>query len=81
MGFLPADDPLYLILVFIDEPRNGKYGGILAAPVFKEIAQRSMAYAGVLGGNGQVKKAPDAEGFPVRERQEDTRARFRFLGS
>lgn len=61
VGFLPADDPLYLILVFIDEPRNGKYGGILAAPVFKEIAQRSMAYAGVLGGNGQVKKAPDAE--------------------
>ncbi len=48
VGFLPADNPKYLILVFIDEPQKTQYGGVIAAPAFKEIAQRSLAYAGNL---------------------------------
>ncbi len=56
VGFLPADNPLYLILVFIDEPQLAQYGGIIAAPVFREIAQRSLAYAGVLDSSGRLRR-------------------------
>ncbi len=48
VGFLPASNPKYLILVFIDEPQVTIWGGVLAAPVFREIALRSLAYSGEL---------------------------------
>lgn len=39
-GFFPADDPQWVILVVLDEPRAWPpYGGLHAAPVFKEIAE------------------------------------------
>jgi stage V sporulation protein D (sporulation-specific penicillin-binding protein) len=41
IGFFPADDPEYLILVSIDEPHpcGGAYGSTVAAPAFKDIAE------------------------------------------
>ncbi len=41
-GFFPADKPKYSCIVVIHEPnkKKGYYGGIVAAPVFKEIAQK-----------------------------------------
>lgn len=44
-GFAPAQDPRIVIYVFIDEP-NGKdsFGGTWAAPVFKQIAEKSLKY-------------------------------------
>lgn len=47
-GFLPAEDPRYLIVVVFDEPLKNSYGGVVAAPVFKNIAMRTMAYHGLL---------------------------------
>ena len=39
-GFFPADDPIYSILVVVDQPSNGKYyGGDVAAPVFHDIGE------------------------------------------
>ncbi len=46
-GFLPADDPRLVILVVIDEPSGVKYGGIVAAPAFREIAENAMRYLGI----------------------------------
>ncbi|MDO9556813.1 MAG: penicillin-binding transpeptidase domain-containing protein [Coriobacteriia bacterium] len=37
-GFLPADDPAVLIIVTVDEPKNGYYGGAVAAPAFSRLA-------------------------------------------
>ncbi|MBT30826.1 MAG: cell division protein [Thalassobius sp.] len=38
-GYFPADNPKYSIMVAIDDPKNGAhYGGSVAAPVFREIA-------------------------------------------
>ncbi|MBQ3059246.1 MAG: transpeptidase family protein [Desulfovibrio sp.] len=48
VGFLPAEEPRYLILVMVDEPTRNQYGGLVAAPVFQEIATRSLTYAGAL---------------------------------
>lgn len=43
-GFLPADDPAVLIVVTIDEPRNGYYGGAVAAPAFSRLASFCVAH-------------------------------------
>ena len=40
VGYFPADKPLYSCIVVIYEPSTGVYGGIVAAPVFKEIAEK-----------------------------------------
>ena len=49
IGYFPTDKPELCIGVFIDEPvrATGYYGGIVAAPVFKRIAERVGAYLGV----------------------------------
>jgi cell division protein FtsI/penicillin-binding protein 2 len=47
IGFAPADDPQIAILVIIDEPQGKYYGGIVAAPVFKQIAQQTLNYLNV----------------------------------
>jgi cell division protein FtsI (penicillin-binding protein 3) len=44
VGYFPADYPRYSIIVVINNPSRGKYyGGAVAAPVFKEIADRIFA--------------------------------------
>lgn len=44
-GYFPADDPKYSCIVVISEPDKslGIYGSVLAAPVFKKIAQKIYA--------------------------------------
>lgn len=39
IGYLPANDPRFVILVVIDTPRTATYGGIVAAPAFRQIAE------------------------------------------
>lgn len=44
-GYFPADDPKYSMVVSVFNPRkNGYYGSIVAAPVFKEIAEKIYAF-------------------------------------
>lgn len=43
-GFLPADDPRLVIVVLVDEPKGSHYGGVVAAPVFRRIAEASLDY-------------------------------------
>lgn len=40
IGFLPADDPKIVCLIVVYSPQNGKYGGTVAAPIFKRAMQR-----------------------------------------
>jgi cell division protein FtsI (penicillin-binding protein 3) len=41
VGYFPADNPLYTCIVIINSPTNGiYYGGAVAGPVFKEIAEK-----------------------------------------
>ncbi len=43
VGFAPAEDPRFSIIVVIDEPRSGNYtGGGAAAPVFATIAGQAL---------------------------------------
>ena len=40
VGYYPADNPEYIVLVCIDEPQGAYYGGLVAAPVAKEIFEK-----------------------------------------
>ena len=42
MGFFPADNPQVAILVILDEPQRDKWGGVAAAPVFKNIGDQIL---------------------------------------
>lgn len=45
VGIVPADDPRLVIAIVVDEPEvRPAYGGIVAAPIFKEIAEASLRY-------------------------------------
>ena len=44
VGIVPAQEPLLSILVVIESPQSSSFGGIVAAPVFQEIAERSLVF-------------------------------------
>ncbi|MBD3426218.1 MAG: penicillin-binding protein [Candidatus Omnitrophica bacterium] len=44
VGFAPKEDPLVTILVTASDPHPVYFGGSVAGPVFKEIAERSIQY-------------------------------------
>ncbi len=44
VGFVPAEKPEIAILVVIDEPEGSAYGGVVAAPAFKNIARNTLYY-------------------------------------
>ncbi len=43
-GFAPVDDPVLASIVVIDEPKGASYGGVVAAPAFKQIMERSLIH-------------------------------------
>jgi cell division protein FtsI (penicillin-binding protein 3) len=47
IGFLPADEPKVVIAVMVDEPQADAWGGAVAAPAFRRIAEQVLPYLGV----------------------------------
>lgn len=47
IGFFPADNPELCISITLDEPKHGYYGGQVAAPTFKQIAEAAARYLGI----------------------------------
>jgi cell division protein FtsI (penicillin-binding protein 3) len=47
VGYAPANDPSISVLVIINEPQTEYYGGIVAAPVFRSIAQQTLNYLNI----------------------------------
>jgi cell division protein FtsI (penicillin-binding protein 3) len=48
VGFMPADDPEFGMIVVMDEPQPLHTGGIVSAPVFGEVAEQAARYLGLL---------------------------------
>jgi len=42
VGFLPADNPQFLIGVMVDEPKSEYYASLVATPLFRKIAEHSL---------------------------------------
>lgn len=51
VGFVPAEDPRLAILVVIDEPEGPAWGGVVAAPVFRKVAEQTLRYLSVAPGD------------------------------
>jgi cell division protein FtsI (penicillin-binding protein 3) len=47
IGFFPADNPEVCIYVCLDEPKGGHYGGDVAGPLFKQIAEKVANYLNI----------------------------------
>ena len=73
IGFFPADKPEVCISVIMDEPRQGYYGGQIAAPVFKQIAEKVANYLNIRPEDGEV-PPPSNIAAPVDDRPVKTAA-------
>lgn len=73
VGFAPADAPRVVIGVFIDEPKGEVYGGAVAAPVFRELAEHALKARGVpttgaaLAGVAPPPPATPSDAIPERD--------------
>ncbi|MDP2644181.1 MAG: penicillin-binding protein 2 [Desulfobacterales bacterium] len=47
VGFAPVENPELAILVVVDEPQRANYGGVVAAPAFRKIAQETLNYLNI----------------------------------
>lgn len=46
-GFIPSNDPRFVIYVAVDMPRKGYYGSQVAAPIFAKIASYAVRKEGI----------------------------------
>jgi membrane peptidoglycan carboxypeptidase len=53
VGFFPVEDPKILILVILDAPTHGYYGGSTAGPIFRRIAMR------IINSSSEFAKEPE----------------------
>lgn len=47
VGVVPADDPVFTIYTYIDNPKKGHFASEVAAPVFQRIAEDSLRCQGI----------------------------------
>lgn len=47
VGFVPAENPKIAMIVVVHEPKGAIYGGVVAGPVFKKIADEALSYLNV----------------------------------
>jgi cell division protein FtsI/penicillin-binding protein 2 len=74
IGFFPADNPEICISVMMDEPKHGYYGGQIAAPVFKQIAERAANYLNIRPEDGEEPSVSDTLAAPIDNRPVKTAA-------
>jgi cell division protein FtsI (penicillin-binding protein 3) len=68
VGFLPAENPQLTILAIIDEPRGISYGGVVAAPLFRQIASQCVHSLGISPEARLKAELPKAESVQVASR-------------
>ncbi len=47
VGFIPADNPMFALIVVVYEPKGQIYGGVVASPVFRDIANQAFSYLNI----------------------------------
>ena len=58
IGFAPATDPEYVMLVAVDEPKTSYWGEVVAVPAFRKVMTFTLGYFNV---------PPDRRGFEAEE--------------
>ncbi len=67
VGFAPAERPRIVMGVFIDEPKGEVFGGEIAAPVFREVADHALKALGVPPSNGAAVAEVAIAALPLAE--------------
>ena len=67
VGLVPAKNPRLAILVMVDEPHGDIYGGVVAAPAFRDIARFDLQYLEVPPDAPETKSSLSAMGAPVNQ--------------
>jgi cell division protein FtsI (penicillin-binding protein 3) len=44
VGVVPLEDPRLAIIIVVDEPQGSHLGGVVAAPIFHDIAEQALRY-------------------------------------
>ena len=53
LAFAPADDPQVIAMAIIDRPKGTYYGGIIAAPIIRQLYQNILPYLGIMSYTSQ----------------------------
>jgi len=93
IGMAPMNDPELVVYVAIDNPKNTiQYGGVVAAPIVKEILQEALPILGIPKQPDQIEKelrwgwdtkyytVPDLVGLKRRELPPVYYYRYEFFG-
>jgi stage V sporulation protein D (sporulation-specific penicillin-binding protein) len=92
IGFAPADDPKLIVYVAVDNPQGIQFGGVVAAPVVRNIMADALPYLGVKPSAKQLSKeykpgetrivtVPNIVGKTVTDLYEDLNMNFRLSAS
>lgn len=74
-GFIPANDPQYVIYVALDHPKkNGYYGAAVAAPLFSSIASYAIRKDGISPAATLAEDAPKATSEEMARENEQASA-------
>ena len=69
VGFAPADDPEFVCLILVDEPKVGTiFGSTVAAPFVKQVLEETLYYYGYMPEmSGKTAEVPDVLGMTTSE--------------
>ncbi|TVY00578.1 stage V sporulation protein D [Cohnella terricola] len=94
IGFAPADDPQLIVYVAVDNPQGIQFGGVVAAPIVRNIMADALPYLGVKPRSVQVEKeykfgsgeprtvtVPNLVGKTVSDIYEDMNSNFHLASS
>jgi cell division protein FtsI/penicillin-binding protein 2 len=62
VGYMPAEDPQFVCLVMVDDAKVASglnYGGLVAAPIFSRIAERSARHLDLVPTQPAIALQPD----------------------
>jgi stage V sporulation protein D (sporulation-specific penicillin-binding protein) len=87
VGFAPADDPKVVIYIAVDNPQGLQFGGLIAAPIVKNIMSDTLPYMQIEKRKTQIAKdyrygevkiveVPDLVGRTVQDIYEDLNSDF-----
>jgi stage V sporulation protein D (sporulation-specific penicillin-binding protein) len=89
IGFAPADDPEVVIYLAVDDPQGIQFGGVVAAPIVRNMMEDTLRYLDVEPRKEQLEKAyrrefgevpymevPDLVGMTVSEIFQDLGSTF-----
>jgi stage V sporulation protein D (sporulation-specific penicillin-binding protein) len=78
VSIAPVDDPRFVLLMVVDNPRVGEYGSTTAGPAVREITEQILRYMNIKPSYSEEEKAnrqnaqiavPELTGRPVSEAQ------------